>query len=135
VRVGACALAVALTFGANALAQPDPCAGEPKSLRARGERYTVHFSPVPKPEVGRHFALVVSVCGRHGATSPESLAIDARMPSHGHGMNYRPTVVALGGARYRAEGLMLHMPGEWELIFVVKDSGSSERMTHTLVLR
>ena len=56
------------------------------------------------------------------------------MPSHGHGMNYRPTVAALGGGRYRAEGLMFHMPGQWELTFIVQSAGASERITHTLVL-
>ncbi len=54
------------------------------------------------------------------------------MPSHGHGMNYRPTLTALGAGRYRAEGLMLHMSGVWELAFIVRDAGMSERITHTL---
>jgi hypothetical protein len=28
-------------------------------------------------------------------------------------MNYRPTIRALGGDRYAADGLMFHMPGRW----------------------
>ena len=125
----------ALAFSAAALAQVDSCVGEAGSLRAHAGRYTVHFRAVPPPAVGRHFAVVFSVCGPAGAANPDSIIVDARMPSHGHGMNYRPTVAPLGGGRYRAEGLMFHMPGEWELTFVVQDKGVFERITYTLVLR
>ena len=89
----------------------------------------------PQPAVGRHFALSFQVCGRDGAVDPESVSIDARMPRHGHGMNYRPTVTAFGNGRYRAEGLMFHMPGEWELAFVVREGGATERVTHAFLLR
>jgi hypothetical protein len=34
-------------------------------------------------------------------------------------MNYRPTVEARGDGRYRASGLLLHMPGRWQLTFAV----------------
>ena len=30
-------------------------------------------------------------------------------------MNYRPSVVALGPGRWRADGMMFHMPGRWEV--------------------
>ncbi|MES2562249.1 MAG: hypothetical protein V4637_05915 [Pseudomonadota bacterium] len=130
---GACAIAAAtLAFSTTAIAQSDPCAVERDSLRAQTLRYSVYFRATPTPEVGRHFALNFSVCGLNGAKSPESVTVDARMPSHGHGMNYRPTLTALGAGRYRAEGLMLHMSGVWELAFIVRDAGMSERITHTL---
>jgi hypothetical protein len=51
------------------------------------------------------------------------------MPAHRHGMNYRPTVAARGGGRYRAEGLLLHMPGAWEFRFDVRTSAGHERIT------
>jgi len=43
------------------------------------------------------------------------------MPEHGHGMNYRPTIEVLGDGRFRASGLLLHMPGRWQLSFTVGD--------------
>ena len=46
---------------------------------------------------------------------PESVALDAVMPDHQHGMNYAPTVTDLGDGRYRFDGLVFHMPGTWEL--------------------
>ena len=32
-----------------------------------------------------------------------------------------PAVKALGQGLYRAEGLMFHMPGRWELVFELRD--------------
>jgi len=52
------------------------------------------------------------------------------MPEHRHGMNYRPEVKPLAPGRWRAEGLLFHMPGKWEFVFVV----DGERMTSALVL-
>ena len=60
--------------------------------------------------------------------APESVRVDAWMPEHRHGMNYRPTLVAQGGGRYRAEGLMLHMAGRWELVFEMRSAGKTERL-------
>lgn len=124
-----------LAFSALASAQPDSCSTRSESPRAQAGRYAVHLRASPQPAVGRHFAVLFLVCGPAGAAEPDAVTVDARMPKHGHGMNYRPTVAALGGGHYRAEGLMFHMPGEWELTFSVQDGGASERITHTLVLR
>jgi cytochrome c peroxidase len=69
----------------------------------------------------------VATCAKAGAP-PKTLKVDAHMPEHRHGMNYAPKVTALGPGRWRAEGLMLHMPGKWEFVFVV----DGERMAHRL---
>ena len=127
--------AATLVLSAAASAQPDPCSGQDDALRAQSSRYAVRFRTLPQPAVGRHFAVVFAVCAAAGAVEPDSVRVDARMPSHGHGMNYRPTVTALGDGRYRAEGLLFHMPGQWELIFVVRGAGASEHIRHTLVLQ
>ena len=87
-------------------------------------RYLVLYRIQPTPlKVGEHFALEFAVC-----PSPESVRVDAWMPEHKHGMNYRPTVAALGKGRYRAEGLMLHMAGKWELVFEVRSKNSVDRI-------
>jgi YtkA-like protein len=81
-------------------------------------------------ERGReHFVLEFAVC-----PAPESVRVDAWMPEHRHGMNYRPTVARLGDGRYRAEGLMLHMAGRWELVFDVRSGDSVERLTQSIRL-
>jgi len=92
--------------------------------------YVVVYRTVPAPlKVGQHFALEFAVC-----PAPESVRVDAWMPEHKHGMNYRPTVTATGEGRYRAEGLMLHMAGKWELIFEARAKDSVERVAQTIRL-
>ncbi len=83
--------------------------------------------------VGNHFVLEIAIC-HHGNTSPPTaLQVDAHMPAHRHGMNYRPSVRERGPGLYRAEGLMLHMPGQWELVFELRSAtGTVQRLTQTL---
>jgi len=80
--------------------------------------------------IGRHFAIEVELCPA-GATLAR---VDATMPEHGHGMNYRPSVKALGDGRWRAEGLMFHMAGRWELRLDVHGGGRSERLLQSITL-
>ncbi|HEU5178757.1 MAG TPA: cytochrome-c peroxidase, partial [Burkholderiales bacterium] len=89
-----------------------------------------------KPEaisVSRHFALDIAVCAK-SATKPEGVKVDAQMPEHRHGMNYAPAVKATGPGRWRAEGLMFHMPGKWEFVFEVRAAGKSDRMASAFQL-
>ncbi len=89
---------------------------------------TVLFRTVPL-RVGEHFAVEFAVC-----PVPEAVTVDAWMPDHRHGMNYKPTIAALGAGRYRAEGLMFHMAGRWEFVFEVRADGKSERLAHSVRL-
>jgi hypothetical protein len=127
--VAACALALAGVAHAA-----DDCAARlkaPRAMQARGGGYTVAFAPRPAPlATGRHFALDIAVCPDRGVVAPKSLRVDADMPAHRHGMNYRATVAARGDELYHAEGLLLHMPGRWRFIFDLALDGRSERLTH-----
>jgi hypothetical protein len=98
------------------------------TMVASSPRFDVAFRPDPAPiAVSKHFALDIVVCAKSGAAAT-GLVVDAQMPAHRHGMNYRPTVAARGGGRYRAEGLLLHMPGAWEFRFDVRTTQGSERV-------
>jgi len=109
--------------------------GDPGDNVARGARYTIAYRAAPSPIVtGAHFALDITVCRVGNAPAPRALRVDASMPDHRHGMNYRPSVVANGGGRYRAEGLLFHMNGRWEIAFDVVTAGASERVTSAWVL-
>jgi len=94
----------------------------------KSQTYTVLYRTAPL-RVGEHFAVEFAVC-----PAPESVRVDAWMPDHRHGMNYKPTVVALGGGRYRADGLMLHMAGRWEFVFELRSGGRTERLAHSVRL-
>jgi YtkA-like len=105
------------------------------SARAESEHYSVVFRTVPtQVAVGRAFALEAQVCAKGAAPPATGLRVDARMPAHGHGMNYRPTIVPEGNGRFRAEGMLFHMPGSWEVIFDVDASGTHERVARDLQL-
>ena len=90
---------------------------------AGGQDYLYRFAP-PQLAVGRRFSVQVQAC----APDPSALTgVDARMPAHRHGMNYRPRLEALSATGWRAEGLLLHMPGDWRFLFTVDGpSGSIE---------
>lgn len=97
---------------------------------AANDRYLVALAPRGGPiAVGRHFGLDIAVCPRAQAAMPAAIKVDADMPEHRHGMNYRASVTALGAGRYRADGLMFHMPGRWRFIFDLAVDGRSERLT------
>jgi hypothetical protein len=67
--------------------------------------------------LGRIFSLDIEVCAPADGAAPALRRVDADMPAHRHGMNYRSTLRTLEPGRYVAQGLMLHMPGRWRLIF------------------
>ena len=77
--------------------------------------------------VSRHFALDIVLCPAAGEPLPVALRVDATMPEHRHGMNYRASTVARGAGRWRAEGLLFHMPGRWELVFEWPDAAGVTR--------
>ena len=92
----------------------------PAAGRQLLERAGVQLAYAPQGgslPLGRHFVLDIEVCAPSGATAPLLLRVDADMPAHRHGMNYRSTLRTLAPGRYVAEGLMWHMPGRWRLIF------------------
>jgi hypothetical protein len=107
------ALAVALALAASpAVAACDPAF----PLQTGAGDLTASVRPTPKAiQVGEPFGLEIALCKLGVAGPPALQRVDAEMPAHRHGMNYRPTLVALGGGRWRADGLMFHMPGRWDV--------------------
>jgi len=116
---------------ARALACGDSLGNGTRHIDAAQFQLAYRLQPDPVP-VGRHFAIDIALCPKGGAALPDELRVDATMPEHRHGMNYRPGVKALGGGLYRAEGLMFHMPGRWELVFELRGGGAPLRLTQSL---
>ncbi len=103
-------------------------------------KYALAYRTQPeKILIGQHFVVELALCAKDGAAAPESVRVDAHMPEHRHGMNYKTTVTSSGAGKYRAEGLMFHMPGRWEYIFEVRAGGNTgtapERITTSVVLQ
>jgi hypothetical protein len=90
------------------------------------------WSAAPAPiVVGKPFALDISVC----PAGAELTRVDASMPEHRHGMNYRPSIKPVGGGRWRAEGLLWHMSGRWELRLDIKHEGRDLRLVQSVNLK
>jgi hypothetical protein len=101
----------------------------PPGVRVESERLAVSFWTKPaKITVGEPFTLELAACAKKGALDLERVKLDAHMPEHRHGMNYRTKVVRLSAARLHSEGWLFHMPGRWEFVF---DLGP-ERLTHSV---
>jgi hypothetical protein len=103
--------------------------------RLEGKTYVLAWRAEPPPlKVSEFFALEVAACDRAGGR-PLELRVDAQMPEHRHGMNYRPSVASRGGGRFTATGLLLHMPGRWEFSFDVRGEAGAEVLRDRVLLR
>ena len=103
----------------------------PPGKRVESERFVLSYRTLPaKIPVGQHFEVLFAVCPKRSAAMAGPVKVDAHMPEHRHGMNYAPSVRALGGGRYRSEGWLFHMPGRWEFVFEV----GGERLTDSVRL-
>lgn len=89
----------------------------------------------PEPKVGRFFAAEVIACRAPDSRPVRAVVLDAQMPAHGHGMNYRPSVAETGPGRFRFTGLMLHMPGTWRLTFDLYQGDRRTRLTREFILK
>jgi hypothetical protein len=126
----ALAVVVALVCGAAAEACEPPAGFTPRG-RVESSGISVLFRTDPASIViGRHFTVEAMLC----AAGPAAVLtrVDADMPEHRHGMNYRPTLEAKGDGRYVAEGFLFHMPGTWRFIFDVEQGGQRTRLTSDL---
>jgi hypothetical protein len=96
-----------------------------------GVRLSYRLEPAAL-QTDRHFSVRVDACG---IPDDATLVIDAQMPEHRHGMNYKPVVTRVGPGAWRADGLLLHMPGRWEFRFELRAGERVERLAHTVVVQ
>lgn len=116
------------------------CGANDGSVRSRetdGGAYRVsyHLTRDGFP-LNEHCSLLVNVESLADEALPEALTIevDADMPSHGHGINTLPEVVKSSPGAFEVEGLLFHMPGEWELYVDVVVGPVRERATFAFTL-
>ncbi len=74
------------------------------------------------PPLNDYFSMEVLVSG----PEPDAVRVDADMPAHKHGMVSKPALTPLGDGRWQVDGMMLHMPGHWE-VWVEVDRGEDTR--------
>jgi len=84
----------------------------------RSEIQLAMLLPQAPIKVSDPFAIELVIC-ESGGDKIDRVTIDAVMPLHRHGMNYKPIIQDQGNSRYRAQGLLFHMPGRWQIIATV----------------
>ena len=136
VRVGASLAASFASFASLAslaatasAACPMPPAGA--SLMADGPVQAAWQAEAGAIAVSRPFVIIVLLC----PADAQLLRVDASMPEHRHGMNYRTSLKPLGDGRWRVEGLLWHMAGRWELRLDVQSLGLSHRLRQSVLLQ
>lgn len=107
------------------------CTDLPAQARQiQGSHFRLVVIPEPAPiPLNAPFALEIKLCDARIAELSRLAAVDAWMPAHRHGMNYKTTLTKRDWGHYRAEGLLLHMPGEWEFVFDFAGPDKPERLT------
>jgi len=123
---------LALPFSAMAA----DCGADLKGAqKVESARYVLAYRTQPgKIVIGKSFAMDLAICPKGGNPAADGVQVDAQMPEHGHGMNYKAAIKPAGNGRFRADGMMLHMPGHWEFTFDVKGGGKTDKLTNSLVL-
>jgi hypothetical protein len=97
--------------------------------RIESANATLAYRAEPPLTVGEAHVLEIGLCPNKGDAA-KLVAVDAFMPAHQHGTNYRIEIAPSGTGRFFAKGLLLHMPGAWELRFDVETAAGRERLTH-----
>jgi YtkA-like len=85
-------------------------------------------------KVGRFFAAEVVACKAPSPEPVREIRLDATMPAHGHGMNYRPAAAQTAPGHYKFTGLMLHMAGTWRVTIDLVQGTKRTRLTHEVKL-
>ncbi|KAB2910486.1 MAG: hypothetical protein F9K29_24845 [Hyphomicrobiaceae bacterium] len=86
-------------------------------------------------KIGQFFGVEMVACRLPGGEAVDTIVVDAQMPAHGHGMNYRPRSTRLAPDRYLVSGLMLHMAGHWRVTFDLFQGTKRTRLTHDVTLK
>lgn len=135
---GVLTLAVSAALSAIAIAGPAfacPTIGEGFRRLASPDAEVAYRWEPAELKVGQFFAAEVVACRAPGADPVRDISIDATMPAHGHGMNYRPAAARAAPGHYRFTGLMLHMPGKWRVTIDLVQGAKRTRLTHEVDLR
>lgn len=117
---------------------PSPPPAESDETQSQTGAYIVEYDPEPEPiPFNKLFSLRVRVLENTPIRSPAKdvqVAADAAMPGHGHGMNTKPTTRMLRPGEFMIEGMLFHMPGQWEIYIDVTRDGVTERARFPVTL-
>ncbi|MGB5330701.1 MAG: hypothetical protein WBO58_21015 [Gammaproteobacteria bacterium] len=83
---------------------------------APGDDLMLHYRIKSPPlTVAQHFSMQFLLCRDATTLAIEDFKLDASMPVHGHGMNYKASINWLDNGLVEASGMLFHMPGQWRV--------------------
>jgi len=88
-----------------------------------------------KISVSKPFVLHVKICKIDETPYKQNLKFDAMMPKHRHGMNFTPNISKQSSGLFLIEGMLLHMPGQWQYKFDLKSNGQKTQLTNDFLLK
>jgi hypothetical protein len=94
---------------------------------------SLHFDQA-RIVIGQPFTVSFAICSETGE-AVRSIEVDAVMPLHKHGMNYRPTLTRTGPFRYDASNMVFHMPGDWRIQVLTHQGGSVHAFSFDLAVK
>ena len=98
--------------------------------QALDDELVVYYRTEPAtPVLTQHFSMLFRICRGGEAASVDWFKIDARMPAHNHGMNYRPRVSETPEGLYRVSGMFFHMPGLWRIAVDFRHGERKQRLS------
>lgn len=130
-------LLAALALGAFVLIMPPADLDLARDKPSAKGVYRVEITPESKPfDRSVLHAWVISIATPDGKpVDGASIAIEGRMPRHGHRLPTAPALTAgLGEGRYRIEGVRFNMAGWWEFRFRIKAGPGEDDVTFNLSL-
>lgn len=105
--------------------------GEPLVARSSGGTFLARVTPLVDPiPMNEAFSVSLTLTDPEtGApfTDYDEVSIDARMPAHKHGMLRDVGLTPQEDGSMRADGLLLHMYGHWELHVDIRKGARFER--------
>lgn len=106
-------VAAGLYLASNIGAACDLTGGETVELESN---VTLHYRIEPSPlRVAQHFSMQFRTCRGEQPLKLDSFKVDALMPKHGHGMNYKADIEVQRDGKIEATGMLFHMPGQWQI--------------------
>ncbi len=101
-----------------------------------GDLYSVEWSFAEAPKVGEVeftlFARRVESERADASMTGVEVTVEAWMPGHAHGLPDKPPVETVEPGHYQVSGLVLTMPGTWEIDVTVREGDVAEALTFSI---
>lgn len=131
-------LPLAMTLGASGSAGAACLPAEDDGFDlVKSEDAVVAYRAVPEPvRIGSAFSLEIRLCTPGDDVYAGRLTgVDATMPSLGKRIKNPPKVSSTEPGQYRADGMVIPVPGRWEIRFDLDLDGNQQRLTHFYAVR